>query len=54
MQPAAEAMARALAETEIAAPKTPLVANVTARPTLDPETIRTLLVGAGHRPRALA
>ena len=44
MQPAAEAMARALAETEIAAPKTPLVANVTARPTLDPETIRTLLV----------
>ncbi len=44
MQPAAEEMARALAETTILAPKAPLVANVTARPTLDPEVIRTLLV----------
>jgi [acyl-carrier-protein] S-malonyltransferase len=44
MQPAADEMARALAETSIAAPKTPLVANVTARPTLDPEVIRKLLV----------
>ena len=44
MQPAADEMARALAQTLIVAPKAPLVANVTARPTLDPETIRKLLV----------
>jgi [acyl-carrier-protein] S-malonyltransferase len=44
MQPAADEMAAALAETAILPPKTPLVANVTARPTLDPEAIRTLLV----------
>jgi [acyl-carrier-protein] S-malonyltransferase len=44
MQPAAEEMARALAETAILAPRAPLVANVTARPTLDPEQIRGLLV----------
>ena len=44
MQPAAEEMARALAETTLRAPNAPLVANVTARPTLDPEAIRRLLV----------
>ncbi len=44
MQPAAEEMAEALARTTILAPRTPLVANVTARPTLDPEQIRALLV----------
>jgi [acyl-carrier-protein] S-malonyltransferase len=44
MQPAADEMARALAQTAIVAPKTPLVANVTARPILDPEAIRKLLV----------
>jgi [acyl-carrier-protein] S-malonyltransferase len=44
MQPAAEEMAEALATTSISAPNTPLVANVTARPTLDPEAIRRLLV----------
>jgi [acyl-carrier-protein] S-malonyltransferase len=44
MQPAADEMARALAETTIVAPRTPLVTNVTARPTLDPEAIRKLLV----------
>jgi len=44
MQPAADEMARALAETSIVAPKTPLVTNVTARPTLDPDAIRKLLV----------
>jgi [acyl-carrier-protein] S-malonyltransferase len=44
MRPAAEEMAEALAEVAIAAPRTPLVANVTARPTLDPEQIRALLV----------
>jgi [acyl-carrier-protein] S-malonyltransferase len=44
MQPAAEAMAEALAATAIAAPRCPVVANVTARPTAEPETIRRLLV----------
>ena len=44
MQPAADEMATALASAEIFAPRTPLVANVTARPTLDPEEIRRLLV----------
>ena len=44
MQPAADEMAAALAEAAILAPRTPLVANVTARPTNDPEEIRRLLV----------
>ncbi|RAK61420.1 [acyl-carrier-protein] S-malonyltransferase [Phenylobacterium hankyongense] len=44
MQPAADEMARALAEATILAPRAPLVANVTARPTHDPEEIRRLLV----------
>jgi [acyl-carrier-protein] S-malonyltransferase len=44
MAPAAEEMRAALASTTISAPRTPLVANVTARPTLDPEQIRALLV----------
>ena len=44
MQPAADEMAEALATATILAPRTPLVANVTARPTLDPEEIRRLLV----------
>ena len=44
MQPAADEMARALAETTLRPPNAPLVANITARPTLDPEAIRRLLV----------
>lgn len=44
MQPAAEAMAEALSEIRIEPPRAPLVANVTARPTLDPDEIRRLLV----------
>jgi [acyl-carrier-protein] S-malonyltransferase len=44
MAPAAEAMRAALAEVEIAAPRVPVVANVTAESVTDPETIRTLLV----------
>jgi len=44
MQPAAEAMAEALAGAEIRAPAVPLVANVTAEAVSDPETIRRLLV----------
>ena len=44
MQPAADEMATALAAAAIVAPRAPVVANVTARPTLDPEEIRRLLV----------
>jgi [acyl-carrier-protein] S-malonyltransferase len=44
MQPAAEEMAQALAAATIVAPRAPVVANVTARPTHDPEAIRRLLV----------
>jgi [acyl-carrier-protein] S-malonyltransferase len=44
MAPAAQEMAEALAAARIAAPQTVLVANVTARPTSDPEAIRRLLV----------
>jgi [acyl-carrier-protein] S-malonyltransferase len=44
MQPAADEMAAALATAAIVAPRAPLVANVTARPTLDPEAIRRMLV----------
>ena len=44
MQPAADEMAAALAETPIAAPYVPLIANVTAEATQDPELIRKLLI----------
>jgi [acyl-carrier-protein] S-malonyltransferase len=44
MQPAADAMAEALANVTIQAPATPLVCNVTARPVTDPAEIRRLLV----------
>jgi [acyl-carrier-protein] S-malonyltransferase len=44
MQPAADEMAEALARTTIRQPTTPLVANVTARPVIDPDSIRRLLV----------
>ncbi|MBN9496930.1 MAG: ACP S-malonyltransferase [Alphaproteobacteria bacterium] len=44
MKPAADAMAEALANTKMAPPKVPLVANVTAAQVSDPETIRELLV----------
>jgi [acyl-carrier-protein] S-malonyltransferase len=44
MQPAADRMAEALAGTAIAAPAVPLVANVKAEATSDPEEIRRLLV----------
>jgi len=44
MQPAADEMAEALAAATIVAPRAPLVANVTARPVLDPDVIRGLLV----------
>jgi len=44
MQPAADEMAEALAAITIVAPRTFLVANVTARPTNDPEAIRRQLI----------
>ena len=44
MQPAADEMAEALAAVSIAQPAAPLVANITARPVIEPETIRRLLV----------
>jgi [acyl-carrier-protein] S-malonyltransferase len=44
MQPAADAMAAALADTAIHAPLLPVMANVTAAPVSDPDTIRALLV----------
>jgi len=44
MQPAAEAMRDALSYVVVAPPAVPLVANVTAEPTSDPDTIRNQLV----------
>jgi [acyl-carrier-protein] S-malonyltransferase len=44
MQPAADEMAQALGSATIVAPRAPLVANVIARPTNDPEAIRRMLV----------
>lgn len=44
MRPAADAMAEALAKTDIKMPVIPLIANVTAAPVSDPATIRQLLV----------
>lgn len=44
MQPAADAMEKALADVAIRAPLVPVYANVTAAPVHDPDTIRTLLV----------
>jgi [acyl-carrier-protein] S-malonyltransferase len=44
MQPAAEAMQVALAEVDVRAPVVPVVANVLAAPTSDPDEIRRRLV----------
>lgn len=44
MQPAADEMAEALAAATVLAPRAPLVTNITAQPTNDPEAIRRLLV----------
>ncbi|MFS2108865.1 ACP S-malonyltransferase [Sphingomonas sp. Sphisp140] len=44
MQPAADAMAEALATVSLQAPLVPVYANVTAAPVADPDTIRALLV----------
>lgn len=44
MAPAAETMRPALANAALAAPRVPLIANVTAAPVVEPETIRELLI----------
>jgi len=44
MQPAADAMAKALADADLRAPFVPLVANITAAPVASPDEIRRLLV----------
>ncbi|MEI6419726.1 MAG: ACP S-malonyltransferase, partial [Sphingomonadales bacterium] len=44
MQPAADAMAAALATAPLRAPVVPVVANVTAAPVVEPDAIRALLV----------
>jgi [acyl-carrier-protein] S-malonyltransferase len=44
MQPAADRVAQALADTRVAAPRVPVVANVDARPNTDPDRVRELLV----------
>jgi [acyl-carrier-protein] S-malonyltransferase len=44
MQPAADEMARALAEATFKAPGAPVVTNIQAQPTNDPEVLRRLLV----------
>lgn len=44
MQPAAEAMAEALADVAIALPRVPVVSNVAAEAVADPDAIRRLLV----------
>ena len=44
MQPAADAMAEALAAVALRGPVVPVYANVTAAPVADPDTIRNLLV----------
>ncbi len=44
MAPAAAVMEQALGEVSLQAPRVPIVANVTAAPTSDPDVIRELLV----------
>ena len=44
MQPAADAMAKALSEVQMHAPAVPLIANVLASPTSDPAVIRQKLI----------
>jgi [acyl-carrier-protein] S-malonyltransferase len=44
MQPAADAMATALAAVTLRAPRVPVITNVTAAPEADPAMLRTLLV----------
>jgi [acyl-carrier-protein] S-malonyltransferase len=45
MQPAADAMAEALAEAELGRPSVPVVVNVTALPETEPDALRRNLIG---------
>ena len=54
MRPAAEAMAEALKQAPLQAPRPPLVANFSASPLSDPAAIRESLGRADHRNGALA
>ena len=54
MQPAADAMAEALAEAKIRQPVVPVIANVTAQPVSDPGDHRQAAGAAGDRHGALA
>jgi [acyl-carrier-protein] S-malonyltransferase len=49
MAPAGDVVKEALEEIALAAPLVPLVANVTAEPTTDPEEIKELLVEQATR-----
>jgi len=44
MQPAAEVMHKELFDVQVKSPTVPVVANVTAQPTINPNIIRDLLV----------
>lgn len=50
MRPAAEGMAKALAQVSFAEPQVPIVANSTAQPLTSAETIREELMQQLHRP----
>ena len=54
MQPAADAMAEALAKVTTKPPIVPVVANVLAQPITDPRRYRAAPGRAGDRHRALA
>ena len=54
MQPAADAMAAALAEVKVKRPVVPVVANVLVRPISEPSDIVRGPCCAGHRHGALA
>ncbi len=44
MKPAADAMATALADATVVPPRVPVVANVSAKPTTEPDVIRRQLI----------
>ena len=50
MQPAAQGMARALAQVPFAQPRVPIVANSTAQPLTTAEAIQDELIQQLHRP----
>lgn len=54
LQPAADVLARVLADVTICAPVAPVICNVSATPTTDPEAIRSALVSQVASPVLLA